>query len=350
MLVLNKTINILLLGAGNIGSRHLQGLAKVKYKLSIFVVEPNTSSRDLALDRYNEVACNDSLPHEISFFPNISDLNNTGVGKFCIAIDTTLADVRAKNLRIVLSLFEVQYFILEKVTFQSEEEFTTSINRIADAGTRAWVNCPRRYWGGYIFLRPLVLENLSECGAIHISVNGPDFGLACNSVHFIDLFAYLFGISKLDYDVRLNVSGNIKKIRQGKFIEFCGSIEGSISGQVLNHDTTVNGQYTIRSVEAMGSPLLICLRSNKFNIFVNENLGKIFSSLSSDNWNFRITNLDAVFQSSLTNIIVEQLIDYGFCDLAPLTNSESYHLPLLDTITDYLSSTSGRPLKRCPIT
>ena len=241
-------------------------------------------------------------------------------------------------------------FCLEKVAFQSEQEFATSRNSIASAGVQAWVNCPRRYWGGYNFLRPLILENLIDCGEIYCSVNGSNFGLACNAVHFIDLFAYLFGDSKLDYDAEVQLVGAIKEIRQGKFVEFCGAIKGNIFRQASGLDKAASARYTIQSTEGDGEPLLICLQSDKFHIFINERSQEIFSSFASEGWSLRITNLDIALQSALTNAIVEQLINDGRCNLTPLSDSESYHLPLLDAITRFLSSTTTQTFDRCPIT
>ena len=40
--------NILIVGAGEIGSRHLQGIAAVKEKLSISVIDPSIDSLNLS--------------------------------------------------------------------------------------------------------------------------------------------------------------------------------------------------------------------------------------------------------------------------------------------------------------
>ena len=47
-----KIYNIALIGAGNIGSRHLQALAKSKLKLNLFIIDTNNKSLTLSKSRY----------------------------------------------------------------------------------------------------------------------------------------------------------------------------------------------------------------------------------------------------------------------------------------------------------
>ena len=36
--------NVLIVGSGNVGSRHIQGILKSKYKINIYIVENNLNS------------------------------------------------------------------------------------------------------------------------------------------------------------------------------------------------------------------------------------------------------------------------------------------------------------------
>ena len=47
--------NVGLIGAGNIGSRHLQGIAKSKLKLNLFIIDSNKTSLELSKSRYNYI-------------------------------------------------------------------------------------------------------------------------------------------------------------------------------------------------------------------------------------------------------------------------------------------------------
>ena len=44
-----------LVGCGNVGSRHLQALAKLPFDIDVKIVEPSKDAQDLAKTRLNEV-------------------------------------------------------------------------------------------------------------------------------------------------------------------------------------------------------------------------------------------------------------------------------------------------------
>ncbi|MDH5645508.1 MAG: dehydrogenase, partial [Candidatus Heimdallarchaeota archaeon] len=82
-----KTIAII--GVGQIGSRHLQGLTHLSIPSKIFLVDPIEASLDVAIKRYNEIEKNNIHElikyYEISELPKILDL----------AIIATSSDIRA---------------------------------------------------------------------------------------------------------------------------------------------------------------------------------------------------------------------------------------------------------------
>ena len=49
---------ILLIGCGNIGSRHLQAFVKIPHTLKIDIIEHNNSSKKLGLSRLQEISYN----------------------------------------------------------------------------------------------------------------------------------------------------------------------------------------------------------------------------------------------------------------------------------------------------
>ena len=48
-------LNIILIGAGELGSRHLQGLVKVNHMLNIWVIDPSSESLARAEERLEEI-------------------------------------------------------------------------------------------------------------------------------------------------------------------------------------------------------------------------------------------------------------------------------------------------------
>ena len=83
--------SLALIGAGNIGSRYLQGLAKCRRNLNITVVDPSPQALQLANERWKEVKGHNS-PHRITFsqktYPDHKCLD--------LAIVATSADIRLR--------------------------------------------------------------------------------------------------------------------------------------------------------------------------------------------------------------------------------------------------------------
>ena len=81
---------VLIVGAGEIGSRHLQGIAGVKENLSISVIDPSIDSLNLSKKRFFEVQKKDNQ-HDISFSQNLSRMENLD-----LVVIATSSNVRKK--------------------------------------------------------------------------------------------------------------------------------------------------------------------------------------------------------------------------------------------------------------
>ena len=79
----------------------------------------------------------------------------------------------------------VNYWVLEKVLAQSKQELEFINSTITDA-KGIWVNTPRRLTSWH---QQLKLKFYDQ-GPLTIKKVGGMWGLACNSIHFIDLVAW----------------------------------------------------------------------------------------------------------------------------------------------------------------
>ena len=57
---MEKNKKIILVGCGNVGSRHLQAIVKLRYPISIEIIEPNLKAQTIAKSRLNEIKYNKS--------------------------------------------------------------------------------------------------------------------------------------------------------------------------------------------------------------------------------------------------------------------------------------------------
>ena len=53
--------NNLVVGAGQIGSRHLQAILKLDIKQTIYILDPSTNSLEISKERANEIPNNHKL-------------------------------------------------------------------------------------------------------------------------------------------------------------------------------------------------------------------------------------------------------------------------------------------------
>ena len=72
---MKKNKKIILIGCGNIGSRHLQAIIKINDVTSIEIVEPNVKAQKLAKLRLNEIKYNKSRK-EFFWYKSLSAIKN----------------------------------------------------------------------------------------------------------------------------------------------------------------------------------------------------------------------------------------------------------------------------------
>ena len=171
---------IAIIGAGQLGSRHLQGIAQSKINIDIEVVEPFEQSRIMAKDRYYEIENRKNI-NNIHFYESIKELSTN----LDIVIVATGANVRSKIVIELLKLKQVKYLILEKVLFQTIEEYFIVEKILKETNTLCWVNHTRRMFPFYTKLKQL-FKNSEQ---ISYNYQGGDWGVGCNALHFIDHLA-----------------------------------------------------------------------------------------------------------------------------------------------------------------
>ncbi len=318
---------IALIGAGQLGSRHLQGLAKSEMEISIEVVEPFEGSRNIAKQRYEEVPTN----NKINFYENIAQLS----AELDLVIVATNADVRFNVVKELLENKKVANLVLEKVLFQKIEEYKKVEMLLENRTTKCWVNHPRRMFPFYKTLK----EKLSNSNNINFSVSGAAWGLGCNGIHFLDSFSYLAN----EENIVLDSTFLDKKLNETKRAGF-KEINGKIVGKLNNHS------FTIDSFAGNVSPVQYNITSDTLNILIDESNGWYRISEKANNW--RVENKEekiVYFQSELTNVLIEDIFN-DKCFLPTYNESMNLHIKYVDLIISHINSFSDIKYDFCPIT
>ncbi|MDP2761386.1 MAG: Gfo/Idh/MocA family oxidoreductase [Sideroxyarcus sp.] len=322
--------NIVVIGAGQLGSRHLQALSKVNFQTTIEVVDPFAASLEVAKARFDEMPANSNVA-DIRYVSSISQLS-THVD---LAIIATNADVRAEVICQLVTQCEVKSLVLEKVLFQKTEEYEEIQSLLEQKEIKAWVNHPRRMFPYYAKLAKL-LEGSKQ---VSYQVQGGDWGLACNGLHFIDHLAFLTGCEDLEINTGgLNPSVITSK-RKGYF-EVSGALSGKIGGHPFELFCHENA-----------SPVVITICADNLNAIIDEGNGWVRISTKENEWQWVEGKTKIIyFQSELSNKIAEDILGSGQCDLPTYTDATKLHIPFINAMLKHINRYGVEKHTVCPIT
>ena len=316
--------NVLLVGAGQLGSRYLQGMVSAESQLSITVIDPSSSALETAKSRWIE-AGGEHCHHQIRWANDIpSELE-----KIDLVLVVTSAKGRAELVKRIASQMSVRYWVMEKVLAQSVEELEI-ITRATALSHGAWVNTARRM----MFWHQLLKKAFEQKGPIKASYSADLWGLACNSIHFLDLISWWVD-EKLDsIDIKSLDPLWFESKRVGYF-EATGELVAHFSkGSIL----------TLESLDqAEIQPLQIDLADGTA-WKIDEVNGTAFST-NGNNIDGRLE-----FQSQLSGRLVDDILFQGQCDLPTLKESASMHAIFLKAMLKHWNLSQKRNDICVPIT
>jgi hypothetical protein len=324
------TYKVALIGAGQLGSRYLQGLAQSALDLSIEIVEPYSASAQTAKERFDQMPLNAHIT-SLHFHESLASLSDT----LDLVIIATGADVRFDILKELLLSKKVKNLILEKVLFQKIEDYHKALDLLTENKVQAWVNHPRRLFPFYQKLK----EKLAKATKINYSFQGGDWGLGCNGLHFIDHFSFLTDSDNVSIHNQ-HVHNTLYPSKRNGFIEFNGTLLGS-SGDHSFSITSIDQPAT--GVLSIVSDILTCT--------IDETNGYIRIAEKENNWKWMEINEKIIyFQSELTAPTVEEILLYGTSKLPSYNKAMQLHIVFLKALLDKMRQIDGCEHSTCSIT
>lgn len=321
--------NICIIGVGNIGSRHLQGIKKVKQLLSIHVIDPSSDSLLVAKQRYGQIQS--LIKHQISYNTTYTALPP----KLDICIIATGSKVRMEVLSKVLKKAKVKYLILEKLLFTNPSDYKKAQTLLQKAQSKAFVNCSMRTMPFYYNLKKH-LKNTP----IDYTVHGSQYGLITNAIHYIDHLAFLCNTSDFSVNTDSLDPKPIDSKRPG-YLE----LNGVLLIQFKNSSTA-----SIRCFPSGNSPVVVEIQSQYLSCISKESESVAWIATHRSGWQWQEIKTDLPYQSDMTNVVVEQLLKTGKCNLVSLEQSAKIHLQLLDPLLDFLNQHSKLKYDYYPFT
>ena len=311
-------MNILIVGFGNMGCRHAQSLAKSK-RNKFFVIENNAAN----IEYYSKKVGIDSK--ELNIIENIS----TNLSYIDVAIVATPARPR---LEISKKLVEsgIKHILLEKVVFQSVNQFLEFEKLLGERDSLAYCNFVSRYYPNYVEIK----SSIGSGHQVIMTVIGGDFDIGCNALHYIDLFEYLTGSESILVDSSLECTDQLHK-RGSEYRELRGKLDFA----------SKNGDRLFISANPLIATGVVVNIYASDSIHILSHTPAIHHQVSTNLQPTKVKEYKVVNTSELTSIIVDDMIG-GRCLLPTVSQTRNAHEQLFRAANPVFSITNDL----CPIT
>lgn len=323
--------NIFIIGAGQLGSRHLQALKNVKEPLNINVIDASENSLKVTKERYDSIE-NQGCLHKINYSKAINDLDVTDIE---IAIVATNSNVRRMVIEALLNKANVKYFILEKLLFQKKQDYLDIQRLLKEKGIKTFVNCSMRAMSFYHDIKDQLKSN-----KIVYTVTGSQYYLVTNLIHYLDHVAYLSNCFEFEADTRGMDKLTIASSRPGY---------REINGTYIAHFK--NGSIGIFTCHNKGdAPITVQFYNQDLHCISKESEGKVWLSKANDDWKWKEIDFSVPYQSQVTTRLVEQILKNGTCPLVEYDETMQMHLTLLDSLSEFLKRETVEKYEIYPFT
>ena len=283
-------MRICIVGVGNIGMRYVQGITKTFPDAQLLLVD--------APDRLQELE--ELNLGNVQLFASLDNIHES----IDLCVLATSSEPRLAIYKRCLAL-KPRYIILEKYLFKSREEFEEclSLDRVPTF-VNQWL------YGSKTF------DCLFENEAQSVELRGSGWGLACNSVHWIDVFKRHMNITHLQVGSGTVISEIFPSKRAGY---------EEIFGELVFEDRDSDKSFKLVD---MPDPSLL----NMQKIILD---GKSYTFDYSKIMDGEYALSHFPYFSDLIGGIVGEILEHGSCHLPLLEESISQHL-LIEDILDTL--------------
>lgn len=320
-------INVLVVGCGQLGRRHIQGLSRSNSKIVIYVMD-NDPEAIVALHAFVEQNYEDFRRLTLHII-DVSEKNLSHLPIFDLTVVATTAFARFKLLTNIVSLTKTRHWLIEKPLGQSSAEIKDickwAFNR------SAFVNHPRRMMPWY----KTISKDLIGKGPIKLNAFYSNFGIACNTSHLVDLVNWWTE----SFPISVCTDGLNKEWHEAKrpgFWDIQGFLKINFSDESI---------IELWSSEKIKKSIIEIKFGNSEKCTIDENLGAARFS------NGREVNGKVSYQSNLTGALLDQLYESGECDLPTIAKGADCSELLVDKLLEHWNSVcKGKRLSSLPFT
>lgn len=285
--------NILIVGLGNIGKRHLESFINLNRNLVIYCVDIKFSEKKIKINN-----------KDILYTNSLKDFKRV----FDVCVISTNSEERFSILKKVVKKNLCKKIILEKVTFSNLAQYKEA-QKLSNSKTKIYINCPRRSWLSYRNLK----KNIRNENLKLIEIQGYNWGILSNMIHFLDLFSYLSNVKKIEliYDDCNKIFSSSK--RNGYYEVFGSFIfkNSFMTLLIVNDNKFFNKNSVIR------------IETNKNIYEINEKLEEI-KKKNINSRSIKISKFQTFLQSNISSDYLKKI------NLVDLNGSLSSHKVLFE--------------------
>ncbi len=310
-------MRILIVGFGNMGCRHTQSVISSFPESDLFVMEPN---EEIFEQNRIKIGAVSARLNRIEHLRNIPD-------NIDFSVVATSSYPRYEIVKFLLER-NIKKILVEKVVFQSKHQFESILKLAELKGAILYCNFVNRYFPNYQQIK----FNL-DSSPITMKVMGGDFGLACNGLHYVDLFKFFTGKNSTlsFYSMKENITENRR-----------GSIYKEVVGQALWVTDTGDRLIISSDKEREGGVEVTIIQNESINI-LNEQTLEHIECIGKE---LQIKPFVILNTSYLTSVIIKDILK-GTTTLPNLKETESYHTQFFQAINSTLGLDEN---DLCPIT
>lgn len=321
---------ILIIGCGQIGSRHLQAVASLPQVREIEVVDPRPDGLALGQERLGEIP--DHQP-SIKFRWLTRPEEASPGGDLCIV--ATQAEGRLALVEQAAAL-GYRAFLVEKLVTQSVSEYERLRTFVQARGLSAWVNLKTRAYPIYKYVK----ARLEPGRPILYSSVGGNHGLATNGVHAADLFIFLTGADCIE-SAGARIDPILHHTKRGQY---------DLSGTLHGHSAS-GSHFTLSYACDHAQSVLDVLVTGRYRWVVDNMKRQAFEGVATDSWDLRPIPFEGnLLVSHMTEGFAADILRYGRCELPTLAQSFPAHRFILSELLPVFNQLLGKEDDRCPVT
>jgi predicted dehydrogenase len=324
---------VLIVGCGEIGSRHLQAVASLPEVGEVEVVDSRPKGLQLGQERLGEI--HDCQPSTTFRWLSTLEEASTG-GDLCII--ATQADVRCQQVYQVVETLGYTSFILEKLVAQSVHDYENLMEFSKAKRLSVWVNCKTRAYPSH----KRVKAHLDPDEPIIFSTIGGNQGLVNNGVHAADLFVFYDGTNQIEstgayIDPILHISK-----RGNDIFDLSGTL----------HGCTAKGSHLIISYASHhAGPPHFSITSQRYRAVIDDMMKCFYESTLETGWSWRQVPFEAnLMISNMTRHFAADILRSGQCELPTLQECFPGHRFILSALQPHFNKLLNHRDERCPVT